>query len=744
MAQGSGLTAARSSALIFGVALLLRLIHLWQIRNTAFFDVLMGDARSYDEWAQRIAAGDWFGRDVFYQAPLYPYFLGTIYAIVGRNLWVVRICHAVLGSASCVLLALTARRLFSPRAGLIAGLALAVYAPAIFFDSLLQKSVLDEFFICLMLWLTARLIDDRSRVRDWLFLGLAAAALSLTRENALVFVVVIAAWALAGRLVSVPAAGSPPPRSSVESSAPSSARSSVRSLSSSIFDLPAVGAFVLGLALLLVPVAIRNSMVEGGGFYVTTSQFGPNFFMGNNALADGTAMSLRAGRGSPEYERQDAIDIAERAMGRTLTPGEVSSYWTERSLAFVKAQPIAWTKLQLRKAVLLLNRTEILDTESQESYAEYSWPLRIGGLFGHFGILVPLALFGIILTSPDWRRLWPLLAMIVVYSASVVMFYIYARYRYPLVPMLLVFAAVGLERLPAFVRAATSRQKTFAFAAVVVAAVFCNWSMVSADMNRTVTEHNIGAALQSAGRLDEAVAHYRRAIEISPDYAPAYSNIGTVLQSQGKIDEAIRAYQDALKYRPDFPEVEYNLGNALLKANRPEEAADHFRRASSSLAGSADVHNNLGNALANQGKMPEALVEFQKAVQLDPKSSTAHRNLGNAYSALGRSDEALEELQQAAALDPKDPAPLYDLGSLLLELRIIPQALQALQAAAALTPDSPDAADLHNNLGIALGSTGRFDLAVAEFEKALQLRPDFEDARKNLEMTKKAIQKVAK
>jgi hypothetical protein len=63
---------------IFLVSLTLRLVHLFQIRRAPFFTLLMGDAQSYHAWAQRIAAGDWIGSDVFYQAPLYPYFLGVI------------------------------------------------------------------------------------------------------------------------------------------------------------------------------------------------------------------------------------------------------------------------------------------------------------------------------------------------------------------------------------------------------------------------------------------------------------------------------------------------------------------------------------------------------------------------------------------------------------------------------------------------------------------------------------------
>jgi len=224
---------------------------------------------------------------VFYQAPLYPYFLGTIYAIAGRSLLLIRVCQAVLGSISCVLLGLAGRRLFSPKVGLIAGLGLALYAPRDLFRRLLQKSALDEFFMCLMVWLSARVIDDPRRPTSWLWLGLATGGLSLTR---------VECARLRGRDCDLGA------RATVEPEEDRVLCRRTRGRSAS--------------------VAIRNSVVSGG-FYLTTSQFGPNFYMGNNEHADGTAMSLRAGRGSPEYERQDAIDIAEQARGRALTPGEV-------------------------------------------------------------------------------------------------------------------------------------------------------------------------------------------------------------------------------------------------------------------------------------------------------------------------------------------------------------------------------------------------------------------------------------
>ena len=72
--------------LLLGVALLalvVRLVYVWQISQAPFFTLRIGDADAYHQWALRIASGDWFGEGAFYQAPLYPYFLAVLYSVLG-------------------------------------------------------------------------------------------------------------------------------------------------------------------------------------------------------------------------------------------------------------------------------------------------------------------------------------------------------------------------------------------------------------------------------------------------------------------------------------------------------------------------------------------------------------------------------------------------------------------------------------------------------------------------------------
>src|SRR5262245_55768749 len=639
----------------FGVFLLafsLRLVHVWQIRQSPFFDVLLGDAHGYDEWARRIAAGDWIGHDVFYQAPLYPYFLGAVYRLIGRDLVAVRPIQAAIGAGSCAMLTLAGRRFFSPTVGLIAGAGLAIYAPDIFFDGLLQKSVLDLFFLTLALWLISLLLDTHDDRRLWLALGAAMGALSLTRENALVFIVVILVWCLVRLKPDTTTAKPTKGRKKTD------VVSVFRRTQGFAPRLQLAAIFVLGLAIVLLPVAIRNYAV-GGGFYLTTSQFGPNFFIGNNPNADGTYMSLRFGRGAPEYERRDATELAEHATGRTLTPAEVSSYWTGRALDFMTGHPAQWLTLVGRKVLLLVNATEMLDTESQESYAEYSRPLRLLGWFGHFGVLVPLAGLGMILSWPDRRRLAILYAMTVGYAVSVLMFYVFARYRLPLVPLFMLFAAAAAARVPALVAMvrerfgdAPQRDGRLKFSAgsalivVAVVAVAANWPLLSKPLMMAITETNLAVALHAEGRRRDAIEHYRRAIAIQPDYAPAYNNLGVAERAAGDLDRAIDAYQQAVAMKPEYPDAHYNLANALLDKNKPQEAAEHFRIALQSIPDSAGVRNNLGIALAAAGQGSDAITAFRAAVAADPGSATAHRNLADALSSAGQLAEAFAEFQR--------------------------------------------------------------------------------------------------
>jgi tetratricopeptide (TPR) repeat protein len=574
------------------------------------------------------------------------------------------------------------------------------------------------------LWLVAGI--ERASTWRWLGLGVTMGALALTRENALALIAVLAIYAVLRRFDDRPTMVLRTD-SSIAERTPNRRGTAVERLS----------LFAAGLALVLLPVVARNYSIDGG-LYVTTSQFGSNFYIGNNPNADGTYASIRFGRGAPEFERLDAKEVAEESVGRTLSPSEVSSFWTGRALGYITSQPVSWLKLTGRKILLLANRAEMIDTESQESYAEYSAPLRILGWAGHFGLLVPLAVFGVIATWPDRRRFWLVHALGLTYAASVVMFFVFARYRYPLVPFLLLFAVAGVFTAPAAWRALEGSRRWVMLGVVAAVAVFANVPVLSSTLMMAITENNLGTALMEKKQYDQAIAHHERAIAMMPGYAPAYNNLGAALRAAGRLDEAVARYRQALELKPDFASASYNLANALLEQGKAADSVDSFRQALQSTPNSVEAHNNLGIALAGKGDTAGAVAEFRAALAIDDRSVHAHRNLGNMLFDAGQKAEGIAHLERAVAIAPNEPEAVYDIGTIQLQEQNFTAAAARFEAALKIRPDWAEA---HNNLGIALASEGRIADALTHFERAVALNPSMADARANRDRARAALRK---
>jgi tetratricopeptide (TPR) repeat protein len=576
------------------VALGARLLYLWNLSSSPLFPLVMGDGEVYDQWARGLAAGDWLGKGVFYQAPLYPYLLGMVYALFGPSLLAVRLVQALLGSFACLFLARAGALLLGRRAGLAAGILLALYPPALFADGLIQKSSLDLFLVSLLLMLVASITASSRQL--WCGIGCVLGCLVLTRENALLLVAVCLTWALvSGRTARGKAV--------------------------------AAALLVAGLATVLMPVGLRNLAV-GGEFHLTTSQLGPNFYIGNNPSATGIYVPLVPGHGSALDEAMDARLLAERAVGRSLTAGEVSGYWLDKAGEYIRKDPGDWLRLLGRKFLLLWNRVEVSDTEDLDTYGDYSLLLRTLLPLLNFGTVLPLAVLGGVLAGRS-PRLLILYGLAAAYSLSVVVFYVFARYRLPLVPILLIFAGAGLERLlaPETWRKAWPHLGA-ALAAAAAAAVLANWPLLPerAVSSRAVTLNNIGVALGKRGaEPGEILGYFRDAARLDGLYAQPNKNAGIVLYRMGRPREALEYFTVAARLDPGDAEVFEDAGICLNDLGSFEEAASRFRRALALDAGRANSHYGLGVVLSRLGRETEAAPHLETARRLNPRLGVPRR-----------------------------------------------------------------------------------------------------------------------
>jgi tetratricopeptide (TPR) repeat protein len=180
-----------------------------------------------------------------------------------------------------------------------------------------------------------------------------------------------------------------------------------------------------------------------------------------------------------------------------------------------------------------------------------------------------------------------------------------------------------------------------------------------------MAHNNLGLALMADGQTDEAVAHYRKALEIYPGFAGAHNNLGVALMKMGRTEEAVAEYRAALEVEPGDSETHNNLGMALRKEGFLDEAVAQYESALAIKPDDLGTNYNLGNALLQLGRVPEAIVRYDKALDISPGFAEAHNNLGNALRRSGRTDEAIAEYRKALAIDPSNAQALRNLKATL-------------------------------------------------------------------------------
>ncbi len=146
---------------------------------------------------------------------------------------------------------------------------------------------------------------------------------------------------------------------------------------------------------------------------------------------------------------------------------------------------------------------------------------------------------------------------------------------------------------------------------------------------------NLGVALKDTGDLAGSEASYRQAIAMAPTFAAAHNNLGILLSETGRPTEALASFEEALRLDPDHADARHNRGAVLAEMHRHEEAIREFHAAIAANPADAEYHNSLGASLAVLGRTDEALGCYEKALAIDPNHAWAHFNRSQAWMLRG-------------------------------------------------------------------------------------------------------------
>ncbi len=616
---------------LFGIlafALAIRAAVVLSLRDKPYFDEPIVDSAAYDAWGREISERSFWGDRVFYQDPLYPYFLGAFYRVFGRDLLAVRLLQATIGTAGLWMLFEAARRFLGYRTAIVALAIGAVYKTFVFYDATLLKEFLGVLAVeaALLFW-------SLEAKWKWAAFGAALGTGALVRGNMLLLAVAAAAF-LAVRKEWKPAA------------------------------LVLAGALAC-----ILPVTIRNAAVAGD-FVLTTAQFGPNLYTGNNP--ENTTGRYQPPSflpaGAPEFEESGFRAEAERVTRRPMKASEVDAYWRGRALEYIGGNLGTFIAVTGKRVLMLASAYEIPDDYNMYFMERFSWPLRLPLL--SFGLLVaPLAAAGLYLAWPERGRFALLYVLLGAYAVSIVFFFMFARYRLPLVPILILFAAhaaVKTAQMMKWRMRALPKAAATVFAAAVV--------LVNLPLPQAV-----------GGHRDFRAAHY---------------NLGVYYLRAGRAAEAADEFESAARLNPNYlrdPVFTETLADLSEKTGRRDRAFELYERLASELEPrSAPAAYKVGQIYFREGMYERAVRAFAAAVRRDRQFAAAYEPLAESNRRLKNYNAALEALDAGTRAAPRDWSLRLKRAEVFRELGMWKEALAAAEETLALKPDQAEAARIRD------------------------------------------------
>lgn len=515
----------------------------------------MSDSRMYADKAMLVLDGKQ-AQSISHQGPLYPYFIAGICSLSGRSsILPVLVVQMFLALCAIFLVYVIAMRVSgSWSTACLAALLLALYQPMIFYEQMILMESLLTFLYLVVIWLLLKAEAENKKL-TWFAAGLIIGLAALARGSILLFALMFLAVA-ALKSVSI-------------------------TWPEKRFLYTRLTIFAIGILLALSPLTVRN-YIYGKEFVPLAANFGITFYEGNNRFSKGMYMDPP---GLDINEDFTGETIASFLTGRQLKPSEVSRFWMGEAWKDIKSGPLRFVKLLGLKTAYYWNAAEIPNAESYryaKNYATfYSIPLfrfPVAGIFGLTGMALAL--------GKRRKRQPTLLLFVAAHAVSVIMFFVTARYRISVVPILLIFSSLAIGRIYELYKekqnSALAKLGLVAAGAALLA--FFPWPHLDGHRFLASTYTNLGSFFSQNQNTDAARQSYEIALSECPVFWKPYNNLGNMYLAGGEKEKALKYYFQGLK--KGLPDdslamfIHMSIGVLYFKEGNTEEARLHFALAS--------------------------------------------------------------------------------------------------------------------------------------------------------------------
>lgn len=567
------------------IALIIRLAFVIETQNTPVFENLFSDSQIYNYWAVNIVnSGDWVGKEPYFMAPAYPYFIAVVYSIFGQSIEILRILQVLLSSISIFIIYLVGRNLVSKSVGYISAGMTAVYSVFIFYSgSILSETLQLFFYLILYLLLTNK--DKITEHKHWFYIGLVLGIAAIFRANILLFIPVVIIWLFF--------------------QVRKNEQIKKTFLKLTVF-------FLIGTSLPILPVTIRNYTVSNE-FILLTTNGGINFFIGNNPFSPGV---FSAPNDFDFYSDLAGHRYAEKVSGKKLTEGEASSFWFKEGIKYFQNYPLEFTIKTLKKIFIFFEADENPQSSimsPQFFKDEFSKVLHLPLV--SFQLIWILALMGITTAIIRKEKFSLIYLFLGVYVFSTALFFINGRFRVALTPILIFFAAYFLVMLFQIIK----ENKLLELRAPAV--VLISYSFLSAFFvpkflfNDADAYINIGTSYFEKQDYDRSLIYLRKAVQLKEDPA-AYIAIGNNYAVRKDVKLALDSYQKALAINPNLPIAHVNIGLLYSQSGNLNVALQAFSKAIELDPFYADAYRNIGIIHYINNNHAEALRNFERFLEL--------------------------------------------------------------------------------------------------------------------------------